>query len=274
MQAVKRNDLLQGRSVWLIELENRFDSGLTLLISKVSEAVLPATAGNHAGEGAAMDDIIPHQPGIRFMINGGFSHYRKNFYDWPHQNYNVGDPVGMVKIRDHAYEDFHDIGNYGFFVQEQTGQPWKIVRIDELNKHAKYILGCTPLLIHEKQPMALPLMRPLGAGIITPPSNLAHGHQNHPRTAIGIRGDKLIFVIVEGDKNTGGCTLPELQELGVKLEAEHFLNLDGGGSSQFRLWNGSSYTRNSIAPEDEKRVLGHVLILFDESLKSQANRLT
>jgi len=261
----KRDDLLAGRSVWVIRLANDFTAERTLLISKVSEAVTPATAGNHIGAGAAMDEIIPAQPGIRFIINGGFSHYRKDFYDWPHQDFKVGDPVGVVKIRDHYYEDFRDIQGYGFFVQTEKREPWRIIRYADLKKTEKYVLGCTPLLIWNSEAVNLPpeKMQPLPQGAITPPSVLAHGLQNHPRTAIGLKGQEIVFIMVEGE----GCTLLELQHIGLMLGLEQFLNLDGGGSSQFRLWDGAGYIRNAISPEDEKRVLGHVLILFDESLK-------
>ncbi len=265
MRYAKHTDLLAGRSVWIIRIDNDFTGDLTLLISKVSEAITPAMPGNHIGAGAAMDEIIPAQPGIRFIINGGFSHYRKDFYDWPHQDFQVGDPVGVVKIRDHYYEDFRDIQGYGFFVQNEKRAPWRIIRYADLNKTEKYVLGCTPLLIWNSEALALTVekMQPLAQGTITPPSILAHGLQNHPRTAIGIQGRELVFVMVEGE----GCTLPELQHIGLQLELDAFLNLDGGGSSQFRLWDGTQYIKNAVSPEDEKRVLGHVLILFDESLK-------
>ncbi len=269
MQHEKRTDLLAGRTIWVFALDNRFDDRLTLLISKVSEAVLPDTEGNHIGHGSTMDEFIRKQPGVRFLINGGFSHYRKNFYDWPHQDYHVGDPVGLVKIRDHTYEDFRDRTNFGFFVQRAKHEPWRIVLYEELDKAAKYILGCTPLLIYRGEVLSLPAdkMLPLESGKITPPSILAHGLQRHPRTAIGLKDGQIVFLVVEGDDNTGGCTLLELQEVGRQLGLRDFLNLDGGGSSQFRLWQGDHYLKNAIAPEDANRILGHVLVLFDETLK-------
>lgn len=268
IQHSKRTDLLPGRTVWLIELPNDFTHSLTLLISKVSEAVLPNTQGNHIGPGSTMDEFIKQQPGVRLLINGGFSHYRKDFYNWPHQAYQVGDPVGMVKIRQHVYEDYHDLSHYGFFVQDDKRQPWRIIRADALTKSEKYILGCTPLLIYESAALPLPDMHALALGQITPPSVLAHGLQPHPRTAIGIKGDTLCFIVVEGDDTQGGCTLPELQELGLKLELTSLLNLDGGGSTQFRLWQEDRYISNAIAPEDAQRILGHVLVVFDETLKA------
>lgn len=74
--------------------------------------------------------------------------------------------------------------------------------------------------------------------------------------------------MVEGDHQQGGCTLPELQELGLRLELDSFLNLDGGGSSQFRLRGPNEWVRNRVHPEDENRILGNVIVLFEETLKA------
>ena len=247
---------------------------LTLLISKVSEAVLPDTQGNHVGQGDVMDGFIQKQPGVRFLINGGFNHYRKNFYAWPHQEFNVGDPVGLVKIREHLFQDFLELDHYGFLIQREKKAPWQIVRREQLTLNEKYILGCTPLLVHQRQRVHLPndLMMPMAEGVVNPPSVLGHGSQLHPRTAVGIKGSELYFLTVEGNSaQYEGCTLPELQELGIALEMDALLNLDGGGSSQFRLKSGSDGTEawiaNDVHDDDKARILGHVLVIFDESLK-------
>lgn len=261
----RNTEILGNRVVWVISADNDFQNGRTLLISKVSEAVLPNEKENHIGPGSTMDDFIRKQPDVLFVINGGFSHYRKNFYEWAHQDFNVGDPVGIVKIRHHYYEDFIDIEDYGFFVQDEKGLPWKIIRDTDLKKTEKYVLGCTPLLIYEGAPRPLPIkkMAPLPEGTVNPPSVLAHGLAPHPRTALGIKDDQVYFIIVEGDGKTGGCTLEELQNIGIKLQLRHFMNLDGGGSSQFRLRSEEGYIRNAVAPEDENRILGHVIAIFD-----------
>ncbi|NCQ52095.1 hypothetical protein GW796_09410 [archaeon] len=91
------------------------------MLSKLSEAILPRTKNNHIGEGSTMDDFLKAQPGVRFIINGGFNHYRKNFYNWTHQEYNVGDPVGLVKIRGHYFEDMLESSAYGFFCPKGKG---------------------------------------------------------------------------------------------------------------------------------------------------------
>lgn len=245
------------------------NSHLTLLISKVSEAINPDLPNNHIGEGHNIDTFLQHQKKVRFIINGGFNHYRKNFYDWKHQNFNIGDPVGIVKIREHYFEDFLSLENYGFLVQKDKGLPWDIITPKEYSKEYKYILGCTPLLIYDGKSIILNehIMKPVDIGKINPPSILGHGMQNHPRTAVGMKNGNLYFFIVEGDDNQGGCTLYDLQQLGQMFKLDKLLNLDGGGSSQFRLIEHEKIIQNYIAPKDINRKLGHVLVIFDKTLK-------
>lgn len=268
MQYCKSNQLLENRNVWVITLENDFSKGLTLLLSKVSEAILPKTLGNHIGPGSTMDSFLEKQKDVKFIINGGFNHYRKDFYDWKHTNFNVGDPVGLVKIREHYFEDVLDIENYGFFIQKSKGMPWEIVKYEELSKNEKYILGCTPLLIEKGNKTVLPFdkMQPMPEGQINPPSVLGHGLQCHPRTAIGIKDNNLVFVVVEKSNEQDGCTLPELQEIGLKLQLDTFLNLDGGGSSQFRILENEKWIVNHVSQEDKNRLLGNVIVLFADVL--------
>ena len=255
----------QGEQFIHIVEYSQVNNQLTLLISKMSEALKPNIEGNHIGEGGTFEDIIIHQPGIRFIINGGFSHYRKNFYTWKNQDFNVGDPVGLVKIRNHYFEDLLDINYYGFLVQESKNSKWKIT--NKIQKSEKYILGCTPLLILNGDAVNIntEIMNPI-IGEINPPSVLGHGRFAHPRTAVGEKDGVIYFVIVEGTNNKG-CTLLELQELGLQLGFKNFLNLDGGGSSQFRVYTKDNIIKNNVSKDDEKRVLGHSLIIFDETLK-------
>lgn len=252
-------------TIHLIEFQQGVNQELTLLLSKASEAILPNTKDNHIGEGATLDNIIQKQRGIRFIINGGFNHYRKEFYDWSHKNFNIGDPVGIVKIREHFYEDYLNLEHYGFLVQTTKGKSWNILTLEDISINDKYILGCTPLLIFNQKSRNLPydIYCPVNQGIINPPSYLGHGLQHHPRTAIGQIGNQLYFLIVEGK----GCTLPQLQELGHFLKMDSLLNLDGGGSSQFRLFSNHNTYSNFVSHEDKNRILGHTLIIFDEQLK-------
>lgn len=260
----KNTQILENRIVWIIQLENSFSKDKTLLLSKVSEAILPNTVGNHIGEGSTMNTFLEKQQGVKFIINGGFNHYRKNFYEWTHEKFNIGDPVGLVKIREHYFEDILDIEHYGFFIQEAKNMPWKIVQYEDISKNEKYILGCTPLLLYKGKKIDLPIekMQPMPIGKINPPSVLGHGLECHPRTAVGIKDNSLVFIVVEGTDNEGGCTLSKLQEVGYKLGLNAFLNLDGGGSSQFRLFEKDHWIGNNISAEDMNRVLGNVIVLF------------
>ena len=76
--------------------------------------------------------------------------------------------------------------------------------------------------------------------------------------------------MVEGNNEKDqGCTLSQLQQIGKSLNFEYFLNLDGGGSSQFRLFNDDEWIQNSVPEEDKNRKLGHVLVIFDKILKNK-----
>lgn len=260
----KNTDILNNRNVWIIRLPNKFNEQYCLLLSKVSEAIAPNTTGNVVGPGASMRQFVEAQKNVRFIINGGFNHYRKNFYDWPHQEFNIGDPVGITKIREHYFEDFLDIEHYGFFVQESKDSAWRIVKYNELNKNAKYILSCTPLLIFEGIKQEIPNHKVLPIDTVNPPSYLGHSNAFHPRTAVGIKNNEIFFVLVEHL----GCTIEDLQSIGLHLGLEYFLNLDGGGSSQYLLWQDKlqKYTGNSVGEDDKNRILGHVLVLFDNML--------
>lgn len=250
----------------VIQYNQSLNSKTTLLISKLSEAILPNTIGNEVGEGSTMDNIFNHQKNIKFIINAGFSHYRKNFYDWKHQDYNVGDPVGIVKIRNHLFNDVIDNKHYGYFAQKDKGFQWSIEKeINDINKY-KYILGCTPLLIHNSKLLEIPNEQPVANGMVNPPSYLGHGNQCHPRTAVGIKNDCIYFVNVENNINgNGGCTLLELQSIGQNIELDSFMNLDGGGSSQFRIVEeDGNIISNYVSEEDNKRILGHAFIIFND----------
>jgi hypothetical protein len=237
---------------------------LKLVLSKASEALQPGVHGNQVGEGGTLHQLIQSQPDLRFTINGTYNHYRKGFYPWHHDDYAVGDPVGLVKIREHLYNDNPHQECNGY-LQRLPDKTWVIA--DEPNMSGKYILSSRPLLIHNREPIMLPLheMEPLEVGSVNPPSFLNHGLQHHARTAVGSRGTELVFLIAESQETEGstGLTLPELQEVGTHLRLDSLLNLDGGGSSRFWLrTEEDKYLMNSTASEDENRVLGNILMLF------------
>lgn len=234
----------------------------TLLLSKVSEALNPNQEKNHIGAGGTFEDILQVQSNVVFLMSAGFNHYRKNFYSWQHTNFNEGDPVGFVKIRQHLYIDQLSPDHYGYFVQKEKNKPWEILKNVSNPLGYKYILGCTPLLIFNNKPIDLSSIKdtPVVPGEINPPSYLGHKDQMHPRALVGIKENNLVFIVVEHP----GCSLKELQELAAKEELRHAINLDGGGSAKFMLkTKNSHWIKTKSLQEDSKRILGHVILVFD-----------
>lgn len=243
-------------------------SHLNLVISKASEALNPETALNHTGAGGTLEQLIASQKDLRFIINGTFNHYRKHFYKWDHNNFNIGDPVGYVKIRNLIYEDIALNTLNGFLFLEGKSH-WKIV--GDKPTHSKYILGSRPVLIQDSKAIDISLSEFLNIEQhkITPPSYLIHGPEAHARTAVGNKDDSLGFIVIEGDgaNEQKGVTLHELQEFGMTAGFETLLNLDGGGSSRFWLKTEDNLTIQSSVPEEDKeRILGHTLMLFSSKL--------
>lgn len=237
---------------------------LKLILSKTSEALEPNSRDNHTGEGGTLEDLVHTQPDLRFAVNGTYNHYRKEYYQWHHNDYRVGDPAGFVKIRDHLYDD-NPHKAYNGYLQRTLNKTWEITDSPDIT--SKYILSSRPLLIHNGENIVLPLaeMEPAPPNTVTPPSFLHHGLQHHARTAIGVKGDNLLFVIAESEETetSKGVTLPQLQELGSHHGLESFLNLDGGGSSRFWLKDeGGDFVQSLTAPDDENRILGNMLMLF------------
>jgi hypothetical protein len=242
---------------------------LKLIASKSSEALAPNQQSNHVGEGGTFDDLVQSQPDLRFIVNGTYNHYRKSFYEWQHDSYEVGDPVGYVKIRDNIYSDVMYETLNGYLVSEGEGS-WKISSVRP--PESKYVLSSRPLLIHNEMQLSLPIeeVTPVDEGVVNPPSFLGHGLQNHARTAVGAsQNDELVFVIAEGEGagTSAGISLPQLQDFGTYLGLKMLLNLDGGGSSRFwmKAEDGTIF-ENRVADEDKNRILGHTLMMFSVNL--------
>lgn len=86
------------------------------------------------------------------------------------------------------------------------------------------LVGGFPLLLVDGSPVlhTVPAIRP------------AFAFERHPRTAVGMRADgAVLLVVVDGRRpdHSAGMTLPELIRLLRELGAVDALNLDGGGST-------------------------------------------
>lgn len=107
-------------------------------------------------------------------------------------------------------------------------------------------------------------------GNIAPSSELSktkNAFQSHPRTAVGLRGDKLFWVTVDGRQPgySEGVTLEELGQIMLNLGAEQALNLDGGGSTAMVIRQPGDFT-HSLAnkpAEGRERVVSNSLQLIN-----------
>jgi hypothetical protein len=86
------------------------------------------------------------------------------------------------------------------------------------------LVGGFPLLLVQGRPVLdrVPSIRP------------AFALERHPRTAVGLRADGTVLLVVVDGRQPGhsaGMTLPELTGLLLELGAVDALNLDGGGST-------------------------------------------
>ncbi|CAN5653870.1 hypothetical protein BH23GEM6_BH23GEM6_11960 [soil metagenome] len=86
------------------------------------------------------------------------------------------------------------------------------------------LVGGFPLLILDGEPV---LHR-------VPAINIPFSQRRHPRTAVGIRADGIVLLVIVDGRQEGysaGMSLPELTDLLLELGAIDAINLDGGGST-------------------------------------------
>lgn len=128
---------------------------------------------------------------------------------------------------------------------------------DSLNYYNSYpnVMLSGPLLISSHHPVPL--------------DSNAFNNNRHPRSAIAIKGDKLVLITVDGrNSHAQGMSLPELRAILYWYGAAYSMNLDGGGSTALYI---KGQTPNGIVnyPSDnklfdhegERKVANTILIL-------------
>lgn len=264
--------------VALVRLTLRPLTPLTLVLSKVSEAVAPKDPANVVGPGAPLAHIAAHHPAACAMMNGAFNHYAQERYPWSPATYAVGEPAAVANIRHHRFRNAwpHRAGT-GAVGQRLAGAPWEFfaqLPDEGVVETAKYFLSSRPVLVSAGAPVQLPddAWQAAPAGVVTPPGALWHGTESHPRSGIGFdRQGHMIWAVAQRRHHPAlGLTLLEWQAVAVALEIVDFLNLDGGGSAQLHvkasptpLDTTASWTA-LIAPEDPSRAIGHAFVVFDD----------
>ena len=110
-------------------------------------------------------------------------------------------------------------------------------------KSGKIIMGDSVLFKNKKKALkealgARPLL--LTNGRLLPQNNSSLSTVHHPRTALGVKGRKTVYLVtVDGRQPTfsNGISLADLGLLMRWLGADNAVNLDGGGSTTMATWD-------------------------------------
>ena len=85
-------------------------------------------------------------------------------------------------------------------------------------------------------------------------------HMRHPRTCVGITGESIIFITVDGRTDeAAGMSLPELQAFLLSLGCLEAINLDGGGSTT--MWTRAQGIVNRPSDKSGERPVANALII-------------
>ncbi len=202
------------------------------------------------GPGAKITDVSKRDTNIMAMINGGFYHYSKKSYPWKNRKYNIGDPIGLLKINGQTktinhteYSKNPDKNLWGVFAVDTAGKAAIFetgasqAGIDPSRWHEA--IGSGPVLIQNGQLTDLDkkvqklVKRTFKKKNYAPGDFIKHYNQPNPRSCIGIKSDgTLLLVTVDGRREDAkGMTCKELAEFMKNLGCVDAINLDGGGSA-------------------------------------------
>ncbi len=154
--------------------------------------------------------VLANERNAVIAINGGFF------------NMKAGGAVDYLKVDKHIY--FDSISKAGradaFFAFDKNRTI--LTRDTNIVNEFDNVIQAGPYLVANNK--------------ILPLANNAFNDNRHPRTAIGIKGNKLVLLTVDG-RNTKaqGMSLLELSQLFKLIGCSEAMNLDGGGSTTLYL---------------------------------------
>jgi exopolysaccharide biosynthesis protein len=109
-----------------------------------------------------------------------------------------------------------------------------------------FVMVAGPLLIKDSIPQALPDMN--------------FTHIRHPRTCLGITGESIIFITIDGRSElAAGMSLIEVRKFLLSLGCLDAINLDGGGSTS--MWIRNRGTVNMPSDRTGERPVANALII-------------
>jgi len=115
------------------------------------------------------------------------------------------------------------------------------------SKKETFVLVAGPLLIKDSILQDLPDMK--------------FSNNRHPRTCVGITGESIIFMTIDGRSETAaGMNLGEVQSYMLKLGCLDAINLDGGGSTS--MWTLEKGLVNIPSDKTGERPVANALLLL------------
>lgn len=112
--------------------------------------------------------------------------------------------------------------------------------------HEDFVLVSGPLLLKDSVAQSL--------------HDMDFSHRRHPRTCVGITGEYIIFITVDGrSTEAAGMSLPELQAFLLSLGCREAINLDGGGSTT--MWIKDQGIVNKPSDRSGERPVANALII-------------
>jgi exopolysaccharide biosynthesis protein len=199
--AWQREEVGEGVRLSNLEFDVLFGAPQSIAVLEIERGVRVDVVG---AAGRELTTRLAARAGALAAVNGGFFDTKN------------GDPVGLLKV-DGALVNPANEG------QGSLG----------IDARGRLSLGARPA---GDWP---PMVDALGAGpmLVTGGRVVDHGERQrtirHPRTAIGLRGDgDVVMVVVDGrNAKAAGMSFEELGAVMVALGCVEALNLDGGGSS-------------------------------------------
>ena len=117
----------------------------------------------------------------------------------------------------------------------------------EESDNEAFVMVSGPLMIKNSLPQELPDMN--------------FTHMRHPRTCIGITGESIIFITIDGrSEQAAGMNLLELQEFLLSLGCLEAINLDGGGSTT--MWIKDQGIVNKPSDRTGERPVANALLIL------------
>jgi len=222
-----------------------------------------------------LSEIAERTPGIVAAINGGYFHYANSphYYHWD-RKFHLGEPVGCVKSNGKRSITNPKKDLWGIFAIHADGSLRIAEESDDpiVEKSMKEALGCAPILIKDGQPMSMEqrideVARKVMGRFAAPGEFERHISKRHPRSAVALTKDAVLFVTVAGRDPlcAQGMTGSELIDFLYCYGAIDAMNLDGGGSSEMWVNNTDDFDPTNIVSDlsdgAERRIVSAIAVV-------------